>query len=355
MSNQRPLLHKHAYGICVLILFLHSLAWTMPLSLMSKSELDALPESILRANGRHRVTPGETTYGLAKKMGLNYNLFYRFNLYAYPNCGDPELLPAGTIVMIGNPLEIRKVTEAGAFAGRHSLHEYEFLAVRERSESGRNVRCCWSIAWPEKECGLFPTGLKKLQNIVISSCFVADAAYSRDQGSQIKMDTIEEAEKVFRNLAHQDFYHTDSWWEFSSICELSWPFGMKWEDEAWYKRPVIVLKNNGYSNNMGNGCHDFFRGFIVSIPDGAILTEHDYFREESLDGLAELVAKRFVQKYGDVMSWEEDNKVRTGKHCWLTLSEQGMTWWVAPYSLFCGAVGVANVTIPWDDLKPFAR
>ena len=128
---------------------------------------------------------------------------------------------------------------------------------------------------------------------------------------------------------------------------------MQRKKNAWYGHPVIVLKNDGYSNNDGNGCHDFFRGFIVIIPDGRILTERDYFKEDALEALSELVGKRLSLKYDERV--EDPPKVRSGEDWWITLSEQGMTWWLRPYAVFCRAVGVANVTIPWNELEPFKR
>ena len=33
----------------------------------------------------------------------------------------------------------------------------------------------------------------------------------------------------------------------------------------------------------------------------------------------------------------------------------GIRWYIPPYSVFCGAAGVVDTLVPWDDLKPFFR
>ena len=88
-------------------------------------------------------------------------------------------------------------------------------------------------------------------------------------------------------------------------------------------------------------------GCIVSIPDGMVLTERDYFREDALEEVAALVGKRMVEAYGE--PYAKDPKVRTDEDCWLTLSEEGMTWWARQVH------DSIEVTIPWEELEPFAR
>ncbi|MBR6470886.1 MAG: hypothetical protein IKS83_03745 [Victivallales bacterium] len=372
---------KHlTFAISVLALcFCASISFAMPLSMMTQKEQQALPDSVLEENGRHRVKRGETSYSLAKqvwkinndidfvdenmktqwrfvkRVRMNQDDFRSFNLDAYSGC-SADNLPEGAIVKMGNPIEITTEKKAETFGGKYSIHEYEFLG-----RSCGNIECRWSIMWPEDGCGLFPKGLEKLQSVIIQICFGYEDIFN-DRYEAPDTYAIEVAEAKFKDLAHQYFraeleeYRGP--WDFSAKGELSWPFGMEWENETWYRRPVIVFKNRGCWNNGGNGCHDTIGAFVVSLPDGKILTERDYFREDALDELAALVGKRLDQKYdGRSFAMLNGNtpKVRTGEDCWLTLSEEGMTWWVAPYSFFPGAVGVASVTMPWDELEPFAR
>lgn len=352
---------KHlTFATCLLALCLiPTVVSATPLSLMTQEELQALPDAMLEENGFYRVKPGETTWSLSRQAGLSVKAFHSFNRDAYRG-GPEEKLPAGAVVKVGNLVESSKVIAAGTFGGRHSIHEYEFCGCRDAStDLPTEVQVRWSVEWPEEGCGLLPKGLKNLQNIVISSCFGSNDAISGDGVQPSEMSTIEEAEALFKRLAHEDFSYSDlsSRWEFIANGEFSWPFGMTWKGDKWYQRPVIVFKNFGYSNNRGNGCHEYFRGYVVSIPDGVVLTEHDYFREDTLDELATLVGKRLDEENnGDSFAMNGSTpKVRTGEDCWLTVSEEGMTWWCAPYSFFGGVCGVTNVTIPWDELEPFYR
>lgn len=156
--------------------FCTSISFAMPLSMMTQKEQQALPDAILEENGRHRVKRGETTWSLSRQAGLSVGAFYSFNWDAYQyqghHVGGPDKLPAGAIVKVGNLVESSKVIAAGTFGGRHSIHEYEFWGCRDCSDcSGTYVEVRWSVDWPEEGCGLFPSGLKNLQRIVLSSCF----------------------------------------------------------------------------------------------------------------------------------------------------------------------------------------
>ena len=311
---------KHlTFAISLLVLcFCASISFALPLSMMSQEEQQALPDDVLEANGRHRVKRGETTYSLAKQVSkiindivfvdgkdkwrfvkrvrMDQDDFRSFNLDVYPGCSSVDNLPAGAIVKMGNPIEISTEKTAWTFGGKYSLHEYEFLGL----SCGR-VECRWSIMWPEDGCGLWPNGLKKLQSLIIQKCFGYEDALN-DRCNAPDTDEIEVAEAKFKNRAHQFFRaEIDEYrgpWDFSAKGELSWPFGMKWENETWYRRPVIVFKNLGYWNHGGNGCHDTINAFVVSIPDGKILNEHDYFKEDALGDLYKFVGDRFEQKYG---------------------------------------------------------
>ena len=363
--------------ILLMLCFLATMVSAMPLSLMSQEELAALPDAVLEQNGRHRVKPGETTYSLAKQVSkiiierfldpvdgkgkwrflkrvrMDQDDFHSFNLDVYPGCCSANNLPAGAIVKMGNPIEISTEKTAWTFGGKCSLHEYEFLGV-----SCGNIECRWSIMWPEDECGLWPKGLKKLQSIIIQKCFGYEDAFS-DRFEAPDTDEIEVAEAEFKKRAHQFFRaEIDEYrgpWDFSAKGELSWPFGMKWENETWYRRPVIVFKNLGCWNHGGNGCHDTINAFVVSIPDGKILNEHDYFKEDALECLYKFVGNRFEQKYGAKRRFGGVHSEYFSDSfcgCCISVSEEGMTWWIAPYIIYAN---ILSVTIPWSELEPFAR
>ena len=94
---------------------------------------------------------------------------------------------------------------------------------------------------------------------------------------------------------------------------------------------------------------------VISIPDARELSERDYFREDALDDVAALVGRRMVEKHGEPQFGENTLRIRMGADCCMTVSKEGMTWWLKPYTLYCGAMGVVNVTIPWSDLKSFSK
>lgn len=351
--SQHLLTFAHAAGLLTLCFFA-STASAMPPSMTPETELDALPDSVLEQYGRHRVKRGETAFGLARKAGMSVNVFHVLNMYKF--AGGPDRLRAGGIVIMRNPLETAKVEAKEKHGGRFSVHDGEFIGKGPcrcglDADLHSFVLCSWSIAWPEAGCGLSPKALEALRGLIIDNCFEGLRPTRK----------IEDAEKQTRQRARKKAFSLDwsefcSVWRFYAHGQLQWPFGLTGDRTKWYGRPVLCFRNDGYSNDGGNGCHSYTRGFVLSIPDGKILHERDYFRADALDTVAGLVARQLEKKYSpDEVLTKKARVAADDSSCWITLSDQGMTWWIAPYAIFCGATGVAHVTIPWSELEPFAK
>lgn len=346
--------------------------WTKTLFivLLAAGRLSAETDAELEATGLHRVRPGETVYGLAKRAGMSPNAFQRLN---DGGAFDWRLM-AGKIVMMRNPHEYGKVIAKKEFGGRYSIHEYSFYGrgpahgeEDDGSWSGRGseIRCDWCVAWPEAACGLSGAALKKLRAHVISSCFF-DGPY----GERKRFATIEAAEKHFKAKAWKLFdcrwdgwptndSHYCSQWRFGANLELTWPFGTRKRGEEWYERPVICFKNDGYSSDGGHGCSGYLAASVYSIPDGRELDENDYFREDRMDELFDLIVDRLFRDNNLTIEDTIDKDrskidVGPGMLCW-NVSEKGATWWVSPYHIFQGCHGVTRVSIPWKDLLGFLK
>lgn len=100
-----------AHIVFFLALFLYYMTYAMPLSLMSQDEQKALPDTMLAENGRHRVKAGETTFGLARMMGLEVNDFHSYNWDAYragTSSVGPSQLPAGRLSRPAIPSKYRR-------------------------------------------------------------------------------------------------------------------------------------------------------------------------------------------------------------------------------------------------------
>lgn len=354
-----------------------SLIWIAALVLGGAHAVAVAPaiDAELEAIGRHRALPGETLNELAKRAGIETNVFYEMN---GPVCGwdGQAKLKAGEIVQMRNPLEFARIHPSAGTGDRYSLHEYEFRGVGARhskaevakyeidAEDHPDISCRWSIAWPEKGSGLDDAGLKTVRKAVIDGCFGMNF-YEAQQWKA--PETIEAVEAEFRREAHNLFgcvietnetCHCCSRWNFIAESELTWPFGSK-QGEEWYQRPVLCFKNSGYSNDGGNGCHSYVAAHVFSLPDGRELDERDYFREDAMGEVFALVISRLFRdnKLTVADTIEKDmSKIKYGPgDLCMNVSAKGMTWWVSAYDIFPGCFGVTTVTIPWQDLLKYLK
>jgi len=285
------------------------------------------------------------------------------------------LLLAGRALAMKNPSETAKVTDAAAFGGRYSLHEYAFRGtgkghIARHGEDrvdmpGLDISCSWKVAWPEKGCGLNAKGLRELRERMMSACFGANFYESENWRQPETIEAVEKDFKArawekFRCTGHQDENaHYCSQWTFSANAELTWPFGMEGHGEEWYERPVLCFRNEGYANDGGNGCHSYVTAEVYSLPDGRAFDERDYFRADRMADLFELVLDRLFRdnKLTIADTLERDRakiRLKPGELS-MSVSQEGVTWWVSAYHIFPGCYGVTHVTLPWKDLYRFLK
>jgi hypothetical protein len=235
--------------------------------------------------------------------------------------------------------ERRIILGADVNDGKYSVHE-----EWELSESGATYDL---LMWPEEGLGLSATGLEELRREI--SKYWGESPEKGAKGvSEVfylysrKMDRSKPSER-------DDVPNLDCFAKGELFC----PFGAKGKRGVWYGHPVICFRMLAFCPPPGgNGNHSSIAAFPFSIVHGRVLTERDYFRPSELSKVFALVGKEFLRKYGPETEAKYDPSFLYRA---LSVSEQGMTWWIRPYTMYCGAVGSADVTIPWEKLAPYAR
>ncbi len=116
---------------------------------------------------------------------------------------------------------------------------------------------------------------------------------------------------------------------------------------------------DGYHTEGGNGCHAYSINRVFSLNTGKLLSEHDFFDTEKYAQLNRHIVDKACKEqnspplppemapYSKVMS---DGLFENGN---FMIEPGGIRWYIPPYSVFCGAAGVVDTIVPWDNLKPF--
>lgn len=269
--------------------------------------------------------------------------------------------------------ESEKLVSAEAFAGKYSLHKYSFsgTGAKHTYKIGEddivtrapNIDCSWTIAWPEEKSGLSTNGLKTVRKAIVDSAFGPACPEAGDWKPPEKIEEVEahykkQARDLWLCSDRDEPMHCCSRWTFVAEVSLNWPFGIKGGEE-WYEKPVIVFKNAGYENDGGNGCHGYVTCGVHSLPDGRVLDETDYFRDDKMDELFQLVLERLFRDNDldveDTIDKNIDAIVLKPGELHFLVSEEGMTWFVNPYRIFPGCQGITSVTIEWSDLYPYLK
>lgn len=237
-------------------------------------------------------------------------------------------------------------------AGEITLRTCEGSVKSDFNTLGVDVE--WNIEWPEEITGVKPKVLKRIQygiNLEAFVCpFVADldsihppAIYDRPDVAQKHL-----FEAVLRKINETEDSHVTR--ALSYCCTLK----ICLATEGYIGYTIA-----GYHNEGGNGCHSYARTRIFSLNTGKRIQEHDLLNTNKYTALRKLIVDKAskeqntstmpdeVAAYSDVMS---DGLFDRGN---FMIEPGGIRWYIPPYSVFCGAAGVVDTLVPWDDLKPF--
>ena len=267
-----------------------------------------------------------------------------------------------------------KIETADMHGGKFAVFEYEFrargpehpLAINgeDWGPRGSDVAAKWHIEWPEEGAGLSGEALMKVRKRILKM-----ASGDEAEQSEAGQEGAGEAD-IWRKVAAlkaramkeykcnpEEEYHLCSRWEYIADIRLEWPFGQDAKAGAeWYGRPVICVRNDGYSNNGGNGCHTQYAASVFSVPDGRELGPDDYFAADTMDELAQMVTERLYRECLDEAEAKERSQYSLDlKEVHMLVTKEGIKWTWDPYSILAGCYGAPAVTIPWEELAPFRK
>lgn len=307
------------------------------------------------------------------------------------------------------------------FKGKGSKHSKEEVEKYELHNNGSRVSLEWKIEWPEEKCGLTTNALEKVRrNILWMALADEDPSYMFERYPQPELDesdkplieflnhvitiycegssyrkkqsspfekAVEQAaengeivsckcfELVKEALKKQALkcyecnatgdYHYCSQWDFHTDVSFSWPFGLtKKPDAKWYEQPVMVYKQSGWINDGGNGEHGYDYYKTLSLPDGRELGVLDYFDEDKLQDLTNLVWQRLKgilfepcddQDLRVLKEVEEEGIDLTDEFVLMVVMEEGVEWVWQMSTLFPPWFHSPRVFVKWQDLEEFKK
>ena len=311
-----------------------------------------------------------------------------------------------------------------SFKGKGSKHSKEEVEKYELYRNGSCVNLEWKIEWPEEKCGLTTNALEKVRRNILWMALTDEdpsgmferypqpeldesdkplieflnhvitidyegSSYGSEQSSPFE-NAIEQAAKNGENISCKCFelvkealkkyalkcyecnatgaYHYCSQWDFCTEVSFSWPFGLTKKPEAkWYEQPVMVYKQYGWVNDGGEGEHGNAYYKTFSLPDGRELGVLDYFDEDKLQDLTDLVWRRLkgilFEPYNNkdeqdqrVLKEVEEEGIDLTDECVLmVIMEEGVEWTWQMNSLFPPWFHFPSVFIKWQDLEEFKK
>ncbi|MDX9795049.1 MAG: RsiV family protein [Kiritimatiellia bacterium] len=234
-------------------------------------------------------------------------------------------------------------------AGEITLRTCEGCVKSDFDSLGLDID--WNVEWPETIDGVGEKVLTAIHRRICLDVFT-EPFYDRDSKKPpMHYDRPDQAQRylVYRAL-FKIREQADRYLDYHAklkICLAT----------SGYLGYTII----GCHSEGGNGCHDYSISRVFSLNTGKLISEHDLFDPENYDPLnRHIVAKAVKEKntstmpeevsaYRDVMSrglFDDGN---------FMIEPGGIRWHIPPYSVFCGADGVVDTLVPWDDLKPFFR
>lgn len=208
------------------------------------------------------------------------------------------------------------------------------------------IESCFKIS-------LFGKDDSKTDINTLSQNYVANYLKEYNQLEAIYMkDQIEFAKKKTTNEDDADLYNpSESAYSYEHSTDLIIEFN---------KANLLSYKVERYDYTGGAHGMTTDSCFTILLDKGRFLKQDDLFEESSLDKIAELIVKNIADDNDlDDPVKLEDQGYFSVKEIYpngnIYATDKGITWIYNPYDIAAYAIGSVEVTIPYDQLKPYLK
>lgn len=94
---------------------------------------------------------------------------------------------------------------------------------------------------------------------------------------------------------------------------------------------------------------------VFDLTTGEIVTEADLFAEGYEEGVSELLAASLEEYLAEIEESPEMMFSMPEPNGNFAVSEEGITWTYNPYEIAPYSMGIIDLPVSWDDLKPFLK
>lgn len=199
--------------------------------------------------------------------------------------------------------------------------------------------------------------MASLNDEIVKFCF----------GDRFSGMSVEEAHKAFADSLRNDWktnavslINSDAFREETAFFYV-YEFQCNGAFDTAYKK---LQSYRAFKYSYMGGAHGYGAKYymILDTKTGARVHEYDIFKEGYKEPVSELIYAALLQKYPDMeeefnsfndfseVKSQEDNPYING-NC--KVSAEGVTWNFTQYEIASYAAGAFEVTIPWNDLKPY--
>jgi hypothetical protein len=195
--------------------------------------------------------------------------------------------------------------------------------------------------------------LGDLQKIFIDKVFPSQYINlpPKDAANQFSEQYIRD----FQSIKFEDFFEEDSILE----DENSFLYELSLENKILFNRSnfiSFIVKNTNYEGGA-HGSNSIY-GYVIDLNTGKILTEEDFAGINYKKNLSPVIVKKIAESKGlsDVSQLEDNGYFAIGDivpNGNFTIDDKGITYYYNEYEIAAYFVGITEVFIPYNELKPY--
>jgi hypothetical protein len=211
-----------------------------------------------------------------------------------------------------------------------------------------HVDAQWNVEWPEQIDGVSTNVLARIQQKIGYDAFIEPFRRDNDKLDKLHYERPDFAQALlFRDVrevveAKEDTYSARS---IDFVANLKIKF---------VNRDYLGYRLNGYQNEGGCGCHVYTVARVISLSTGRCLCESEFISTNIFPALGNFIVRKICATR-KLKAFEPANLANVFNNGNFIFEEQGIRWYLPPYSAFPGCDGVQNALLTWNELKPFVH
>ena len=204
----------------------------------------------------------------------------------------------------------------------------------------------WNIDWPVEIAGASEVVVSAIRRQICQDALVQPFGGGWDESESNSYDRIDYAQGgLFRSVLRKVNEKEDSYLTRALYYRADLKISLLSDGFLGYTL-------NGCQNEGGGGCHSYTVVRVISLSTGRPLIESEFIPTNNFPALIRKIIKNVcTARKIEVLQPDELPEIMDKGN--FIIEKKGIRWYLPAYSVFCGADGVQNMLVTWDELRPF--